>query len=1048
MNEKLNEETSDGKKKSVPIDKIVSDVLINSEAVLVAINPENVITSPDNPINVKNPKDSSVKVNGTSTDPGMNVTETLSNATISSNATAGLGEGSVNATSTETVAATKADENVVNGTEISGSETNLDYERQTSEYEMRFNSSVIHITPGSRAEAQIPFTNKTGDFVLQQPDLSFLRPGDTPGDARLQIINETFPLAASGESSEVLNSTTQNITDIDKGNVSTINIFNENPPRIEINATETTDAVSTPPTVIIAPAEAGAPEEGKEKEMEFELKKKVDSPISQANTDSVNNTLPPSITTLKPPILVDKPPTVNENQTSETIIISSEVNIRHGDKAEEHLDTPPMPIDFGTIVNASSDLGSMVGNTTVYVETVTASSGSVEQTSSQPASLPGTTTTTTTIATLMPNTSSSDLTTTTTPSPTTTTPKNPCAKDQIECVNGTSPLGRCIPKTALCNSIPDCYDNSDEIHCFENNCFGNFQCNDNECIERQYVCDGVTNCRDGDDEINCNLWECLEDEFKCTGPEPSPCIPLGLRCDGQPDCFDHSDEVNCSTSCESDEFFCAEGWCIPSARKCDGIRDCYGGEDEENCDCVGLDETRCEVGGCVPTFQLCDGLRQCPDGSDEWECLRIENSTHQLEVRSGANRWSAVCGEEWASQWSDLVCKQLGFQKIVSYEVKRASKRVLRPRVKLAPNASPINNTPLQYALTSACTSDSLVHISCDPWVCGVWQYGTDVATKEGVTQVESQWPSLALLLPTHPINDTHLRAQSCTASILTPVWILAAYSCLSSKENGLSPTTWAVETGKSTSDGSTQFHYIDKMVFYPGMMRKGGLWSGDAVLMHLDKPLSIDNTTQPICVPDAPPPTDAHCVVAGWNRTHYGTSTQSQFLHSLPVPSLGPEDCNTTHYQGRLTNTHTCFGFAQAQHPPCHGDEGSPLMCMSASGVWRLEGLLSHHARCDRAKHPSIFTALHALQPWLGNTIGTPLMYDSSASTAPTTSSTTTTTTSSTTTTTSSSTTPTTVSTTVAPSASTSPPPPPPLSSEDFDRPQVSSPGNAPLPL
>ncbi|KAG0715556.1 Low-density lipoprotein receptor-related protein 1B [Chionoecetes opilio] len=155
--------------------------------------------------------------------------------------------------------------------------------------------------------------------------------------------------------------------------------------------------------------------------------------------------------------------------------------------------------------------------------------------------------------------------------------------NQVECLNGTSTWGRCIPRSSRCNSVPDCSDASDELDCKENSCFGNFQCQDGKCMERMYVCDGITNCWDGDDELNCESWQCKEDELKCGASVPSPCIPMSLRCNGQPDCVDHSDELNCTEECGSDEFRCSEGWCIPDVWTCDGRADCYGGEDEKNC---------------------------------------------------------------------------------------------------------------------------------------------------------------------------------------------------------------------------------------------------------------------------------------------------------------------------------------------------------------------------------------------------------------------------------------------------------------------------------
>ncbi|KAG0715555.1 Transmembrane protease serine 9 [Chionoecetes opilio] len=253
----------------------------------------------------------------------------------------------------------------------------------------------------------------------------------------------------------------------------------------------------------------------------------------------------------------------------------------------------------------------------------------------------------------------------------------------------------------------------------------------------------------------------------------------------------------------------------------------------------------------------------------------------------------------------------------------------------------------------------------------------------------------------------------------------------------------------------STKFHYVIKIVHFPGVVRTGGLWTGDAVLLRLDHPLVLGPDTQPVCLPDAPPRNIVSCVAAGWTRTHEGLGSQSQFVHHLPKPTLTPDACNTTHYPGRLSPSHSCFDFPDLQHPPCHGDEGTPLMCRSESGAWHLEGLLTHHTLCGRAHHPAVFTALHALQPWLSNTIGTPYVPNLTSISTTTTTTTSTTTTPTTTTAASTTTTSTTTSATTSHSTTTTTPSIPipadsngVANSTDLKEvlPPLSSPGKAPL--
>ncbi|XP_048885965.1 low-density lipoprotein receptor-related protein 3 isoform X2 [Brienomyrus brachyistius] len=86
------------------------------------------------------------------------------------------------------------------------------------------------------------------------------------------------------------------------------------------------------------------------------------------------------------------------------------------------------------------------------------------------------------------------------------------------------------------------------------------------------------------------------------------------------------------SSCQGDEFLCANGKCLPRAWKCNGLDECGDSSDERAC-APPPTEARpglcppgtvpCPQGQsvrCLPEARLCDGSRDCVDGTDEAHC--------------------------------------------------------------------------------------------------------------------------------------------------------------------------------------------------------------------------------------------------------------------------------------------------------------------------------------------------------------------------------------------------------------------------------------------
>ena len=169
------------------------------------------------------------------------------------------------------------------------------------------------------------------------------------------------------------------------------------------------------------------------------------------------------------------------------------------------------------------------------------------------------------------------------------------------------------------------------------------------------------------------------------------------------------------------------------------------------------------------------------------------------------------------------------------------------------------------------------------------------------------------------------------------------------------------------------QKRLVRQILQYPGVKRQQGYWTGDIALVHLESSLAVDEYTRPVCIPSEETRSETDmstCVVKSWNPNP-SDQFPSPHVHQTLADLKNLTVCNTTHYHNRLSSSHVCADLHQEFPGPCHGIEGSPLMCLSPKGTWEIEGLLSHYSNCGTANHPAIFTSLRHLRTWVINTVG-----------------------------------------------------------------------------
>lgn len=301
----------------------------------------------------------------------------------------------------------------------------------------------------------------------------------------------------------------------------------------------------------------------------------------------------------------------------------------------------------------------------------------------------------------------------------------------------------------------------------------------------------------------------------------------------------------------------------------------------------------------------------------------------------------------------------------------------------------------------------------------------------------------------------------------MAPQWVLASYSCIIGQTEFVNArkdeVKWTLYAGSSSFDENnlqepnTQQIDIAQIYTYPQVNRyltrplrnmlikislfqakyKHFQYSGDAVLLELQRPLVFGPNVASACLSDTAIDQAQSCMAAGWGVSKPGGTQQiitnnfrtefvlkcmffnseqskyqqQQYLSYLSVPTISIDQCNSTsHYSGSLSDDAICSDHATSSGTTCYvnrlfstrylfkniymifiqlinhinllsickqNDEGAPLMCFDEKkSSWNLHGILSYHGNCGRRPQPTIYSAMSKqLLHWIAKTVGNEFM-------------------------------------------------------------------------
>ncbi|KAK1803454.1 hypothetical protein P4O66_020883, partial [Electrophorus voltai] len=111
---------------------------------------------------------------------------------------------------------------------------------------------------------------------------------------------------------------------------------------------------------------------------------------------------------------------------------------------------------------------------------------------------------------------------------------------------------------------------------------------------------------------------------------------------------------------------------------------------------------------------------------------------------------------------------------------------------------------------------------------------------------------------------------------------------------------------------------------------------------------------------------TEGHvCRVSGWGFTTPSGGIPSTLL-TVTLPIVSSTACNSTSsYNGNITDSMICAGYAAGGKDACSGDSGGPLVCDG-----RVYGIVSWGTSCADPRYPGVYTAVSKFRSWIDSSI------------------------------------------------------------------------------